>query len=906
MGRRVSSQGRKALVRRPHGVGKPCKGGRAEGNWSVEKMKTGCTIALLVSAALVSSALRGGESDETYRSAARFQFANGREALAAVEADIRASAPEQYQGIEAKLLEALKVPGATDDGKRFLLRYLSIVGSAKCVPVVAGYLTQEQLSHAARVALEALPCKEAVEALRKALGSAKGKQLAGIVNSLGVKGDAEAVPELAKLAGGTDPTVAEAAVGALGDIGTLDAARILDEVASKAPEGLKRPIAKARISCAGHLAETGKGDKAAAIYKSMLDNPAPHPSLSPGGRGWGEGARIAALRGLIASSRAQEASKLIGQMLEGQDAGLRTATLAAYCGSSDKELKDAVAAQLSGMKPAAQEALLGVLGGMPEVAARPGLLKIIQDTKEENLRVAALNCLSTHGEGADVEMLVRLAARKPENAPSPQPSPLGGEGRVRGAARGVLDKLGKASVNEALSKMLGSAAPAERAVILTVFATRHVEAALPGLVKLMNGSDAAAAVEAVKAIETLGTAAEMSAVAALLASTTDANLRGALEAAGTAICTRATDKDACAQGVLPALDKAKVAAARCALLRILTRVKTAACLAAVRSGLDDKDAEVSETAVRALTDWPESAAVPYLVELAKTTAKENYAVLAMRGCLRLAGVKERPAAERLDIYKKVLETAKRPDEKKQALAGTADLMTPQALALLKGYFADRALGDDAANAAIRMAKQGGPFLGDSALEALEAIKNLPGVSDQLKKATEEAMKAVKNTGQIDGYIVAWMLAGPCTKEGKGCTELFDTVFDPEKPDAANVSWRAVMLEPGKHLVELDKILGGNDRVAYLKTGITSEMDQEVLLEVGSDDGAKIWLNGQVVHANNATRPCREGEDKAKLKLKQGANALLCKVTQGGGEWAFVARLRSAGGKEAVGTTVSPK
>ncbi|MGD0088322.1 MAG: HEAT repeat domain-containing protein [Planctomycetota bacterium] len=834
---------------------------------------------LILPALLGATWLQAGAAD--YTEAAKFEFAKGREALAAVEAEIRSTPPEQYGDIEAKLLAALKAPDATVDGKRFILRYLSIAGSAKCVPDIAEYLGHEQLAHSARMALEALPAKEALEALRKALGSAKGKQLAGVVSSLGAKRDAEAVPALGKLAGEADPVVAEAALNALGAIGTPEAAQILDEAAPRAPEALKRAVAKARVACAGRLAATGKGDKAAAIYKTLLDNP-PAPA-----------ARIAALRGLIAALERPEAAKLIERMLDGEDAGLRNATLAAYCGSADKELKDAVATQLPGLKPQAQEALLGVLGGMPEVAARAGLLKILQDSKEEKLRVAALDGLATHGEGADVEMLVKLAAQKPE---SPETK----------SARSVLDKLGKAAVNEALSKMLDAAPPPERAVILGVFATRHVEAALPALLKLMNGNDAAAAIEAVKSIEILGTAAEMAAVAANLAATEDANLRGALEAAATAIASRATDKEACALGALPALDKAKTAAARCALLRILTRIKTDACLAAVRKALDDKDAEVSEAAARALTDWPESAAVPYLVELAKTTAKENYAVLAMRGCLRLAGVKERPAGERLDIYKQVLETAKRPEEKKQALAGTADLMTPEALALLRGYFEDRTLGDDAANAAIRMARQGALFLGDKAPATLEAIRELPGASEQLKKAAEEAIKAVKNTGQLDGFIVAWMMAGPYTQEGKGCSELFDIVFDPEKPDASKVAWRGAQPEKGKHLIELDKLIGGNERVAYLKTGITSEMDQEVLLEVGSDDGVKIWLNGQVVHANNATRACQEGQDKVKLKLKQGANTLLCKVTQGGGEWALVARLRSAGGKEAVGTTVSPK
>lgn len=837
--------------------------------WSRSVAVAAFVVLLSVACARVAAA--------DYVEAAKYEFGKSREPVAAVEAEIRAASLEQYKDIEAKVLEALKAPGATVDGKRYLLRFLGTVGSARCVPAAAEYLADEKLSHCARIALEALPGKEAGEALRNALGKAKGKQLAGLVTSLGVKRDAEAASAIGKLISDADAVVAENAVCALGEIGTPEAAKTLDDAAAKASEALKRPIAKARIACAARLTEDGKGDKAATIYKTLLDNP-PAPS-----------ARIAALRGLIASLSAKEAAKLIAEKLEGDDARLRAATLAAYCGSADKGMKDAVAEQLPAMKPAAQEALLGVLGGMPEVAARGSLLKVIQSSKEEDLRVAALGCLAVHGEGDDVAMLIKLAAK--------------GAGADSKAARTVLDKLGKPSVNEALSKMLDGAPPPERAIILSVFATRHVEAATPALVKLMNGADAAAAAEAVKSLEVLGTPAETGAIAGLLAATGNADLCKALEAALTAVCARATDKETCAQGVLPALDKATSPAARCALLRVLPRIKTDSCLSVVRKAMADKDAEVSEAAVRTLTEWPETAAASHLVEVAKTTANQTHAVLAMRGCLRLAGVKERPAAERLDIYKKVLETSKRPDERKQALAGVADLATPEALDLLKGYFEDKTLGDDAANQAVQMAKRAGAFLGDKAVAALESIKAIPGASDKLKKDADEAIKAAKNTGQLDGFIIAWLMAGPFTKDG---ASLFDTAFDPEKADAKNVAWRPVMAEKGAHLIEFNKILGGDNRVVYLKTVITSEIDQDVLFEMGSDDGIKLFLDGKVVHANNAARPCVEGQDKAKAKLKQGANTLLCKVTQGGGEWAAVVRLRSGGGKEAVGTTVSPK
>ena len=98
---------------------------------------------------------------------------------------------------------------------------------------------------------------------------------------------------------------------------------------------------------------------------------------------------------------------------------------------------------------------------------------------------------------------------------------------------------------------------------------------------------------------------------------------------------------------------------------------------------------------------------------------------------------------------------------------------------------------------------------------------------------------------------------------------------------------------------------GDNRVAYLKTRITSGKDQDALLEMGSDDGNKVWLNGKAVHANNAIRPCTPGSDKARIKLKQGANDLLLKVTQGAGEWAACCRLRAANGQPMDDVTVAP-
>jgi len=57
-----------------------------------------------------------------------------------------------------------------------------------------------------------------------------------------------------------------------------------------------------------------------------------------------------------------------------------------------------------------------------------------------------------------------------------------------------------------------------------------------------------------------------------------------------------------------------------------------------------------------------------------------------------------------------------------------------------------------------------------------------------------------------------------------------------------------------------------------------------VLELGSDDGVKVWLNGELVHEKNIGRPLKPGEDAEQVTLKAEWNDLLLKVTNGGGGW----------------------
>ncbi|MEN6577855.1 MAG: DUF1080 domain-containing protein [Phycisphaerales bacterium] len=87
-----------------------------------------------------------------------------------------------------------------------------------------------------------------------------------------------------------------------------------------------------------------------------------------------------------------------------------------------------------------------------------------------------------------------------------------------------------------------------------------------------------------------------------------------------------------------------------------------------------------------------------------------------------------------------------------------------------------------------------------------------------------------------------------------------------------------------------------DAAAYLKASVWSAQAQKATLQLGTDDGVKVWLNGRMVHANNASRGVTPDEDKVPVTLQQGVNELLLKVTNGSGDWGAIARFAGEGGK----------
>ena len=71
-----------------------------------------------------------------------------------------------------------------------------------------------------------------------------------------------------------------------------------------------------------------------------------------------------------------------------------------------------------------------------------------------------------------------------------------------------------------------------------------------------------------------------------------------------------------------------------------------------------------------------------------------------------------------------------------------------------------------------------------------------------------------------------------------------------------------------------------------------EMPEEMTgtLGIGSDDGVKVWLNGELVHENWLSREVAPDDDRVPVTFRKGKNQLVLKVQNALGAWGFCCRL----------------
>ncbi len=219
-------------------------------------------------------------SDQAFEALASYDWGKDYAAIKPIEDAIVSSTGdvEARKSLEEKLTNVLS-SDASRAAKDYACRQLRVIGTAASVPVIAQLLSDKELAHMARYALENNPAPEAGATLRDAIANVEGHLLIGIISSLGDRKDNESVPALAGLLNSSDATVARAAATALGDIRTTEASQTLAKSNSTDP-AVVSAVTDASLSCAESLLAGGNKAAALPIYKKYSSAEQKHVQLA--------------------------------------------------------------------------------------------------------------------------------------------------------------------------------------------------------------------------------------------------------------------------------------------------------------------------------------------------------------------------------------------------------------------------------------------------------------------------------------------------------------------------------------------------------------------------------------------------------------------------------------------------
>lgn len=755
---------------------------------------------------------------------------------------------------------------------------LKHLATAQAVPALAALLADEQLSHSARYVLESMSAPEAGRALIQALDKTSGPTQAGIIHSLGFRREPEAVPALTRLLGSPDAAITGAAAQALGKIGDPGAVPALETALDSAVGPAHLAVADAILTLGVQLRSRDEAG-AAALFQRLYDK----EKLEP--------VRVAAYRGLVQASPAK-ALDLITRAILGPDGAAQTAALQLVREIKGEAATKTLAGLLFRVEPGTQIALIEGLAQRGEASAVPALTAMIGD-QEPAVRLSAIAALGLLGDGAVVPALAGVAAA--------------GNAAEQKAARLALTRMPSPNVNQALLALLASPQAAIQTETVKAMAGRGDQSVAPRLLELAASASESTRKACCQGLALLAGAEQVVPMAQLLAEARGEaareDLRHALETLGQRLQAKGAkvDWEPIVKGTASGAPET-----RAAFLSLCGGLIDPGVRGALRAAVADADDTVRAAAIRALCDTRDGELLPDVLRLAREGRETNFRILALRGGVRLTQEDEVRLTnrQRVETLQGLLASAQGAEEKRLVLAGLANLAEIDAFRAVLSSLDDPSVQGEAAQAATRIA---GSILGAQPELVRTAMKKVMAlaVDEGIRQAAAAVLKQLDAMGD---YLTAWEVAGPYEENGKDYQALFDRVFPPETADGAGVQWKVLPAGADRQqpcAMDLLRALGGEQKAAYARTRVYSESEQAALLELGSDDGIKAWLNGQLVHANQATRALTPGTDKVTINLRQGWNSLLLKITQNNQGWGFCARLVGPGGKPLAGVRSNP-
>ncbi|MFT5131141.1 MAG: HEAT repeat protein, partial [Rhodothermales bacterium] len=578
--------------------------------------------------------------------------------------------------------------------------------------------------------------------------------------------------------------------------------------------------------------------------------------------------RAAGLRGL--ARVADDPGTLLTKAIQGKDAKLASHAIRIVADSDGNV--GPLLELLPTLTPPTQALLIRALSERGDSTLSAAIVPFV-GAEDENVKSAAIEALGKIGDAGAMQSLLSAAVTE--------------DGAIRNIARASLENL--PVKDEQLLRAMDFNNSASQEELIRALSARRASVATPKLIAVAaSADDKGLRREALRGLRKLVQPAHLPQLFERVAAPKEESDRGAWVDAISDGVERLPDLDARARTLMAALITASPEIQN-VLLPLLAKSATPGALSTVREAVKSEDKQIRDGGIRALSKWPNDDAAKDLLQIITGAEDEKHRVLATRGYLDIA----RGHEDSEGMYQRALAFAENNADRKHILSGLGSANSLSAFKLVADYLANGALAREAALALVQ--------IGD-ALPVANSADVRPVMQRIMAEVDDEAIakKAQAVTlkyEEFDDFILEWEGAGPFTADSykKAC----DTDFEYSDAD-----WKPVTKGMDKGMLNCETTFGGgSSRVAYLRGSVTMAADADAQLELGSDDGIKLWLNGELVREFTGNRGTSRGNDKVKVKLKAGKNEVLAKVINDGGGWGFCCRFRDPNGASLKGMSL---
>lgn len=637
-------------------------------------------------------------------------------AFALLTPSVALVAEEAAQDEAAKLSAVLQNPEASLFAKRMACKDAGRRGTAASVAPLAAVLTEEALSHSARIGLQRIPGPEATAALCKALPEVRGNLLIGVLTSLGERRDPAAVADIAKFLTNDDTAVVRAGAIALGKIGDAPALAALQDGFTQADIQRKPCFVDGVFACAEHLVAEGKATEAAKVYASIR-----------AARDLPVAVRRGAIRGELLSLGAQAGPVLEAEMLD-PEVGDFLAALEAGRDLAAAELTPVLLDILPKLDAARQILLLDLLDCRADPATKDALLAKAKTEPDPGVRCAAIKALA--GQPADdvVDHLLDLAA--------------GERTEFTDAAADALTRMSRPGLDEKIVQRLGQTRGKACIPLIEVCSLRKIAGATPALIPLLNDPEYDVRLATLHALGNTVSGETIDVLIARLLAPASKTEFDTVIGSLTTVCHRTVDQDAVATKLAAAYEKAANDETRAVLIQLYGALGGTVAINAIKAAIANPAESVQDNATQVLGNWPNPEAAPVLLEVLQNPAAAKFHNRALRGYIRIVRQMDTSNEHRYNMCMTALELCKRDEEKLLLVDALARIPIPNSLEKAAEFFESPAFAETAFRSAVSLGRALQTQHRDLVAKTMQRIIDLTPDAE-LKRQAAEILEATK-------------------------------------------------------------------------------------------------------------------------------------------------------------------